>query len=208
MGETSVATSNSTAALAPSLLPARGSRTLQEVALVLAGTLVLYISAKISVPFYPVPMTLQTLAIMAIAAAYGLRLGTLTVLAYLGEGLAGLPVFTATPPAVAGPTYFLGATGGFLAGFVLLAIIVGYAADRGWDKSFVRLFGAMIVADVVVFALGVAWLAAFAHLGSKTGIGFPAAWANGAVPFLLGDLLKIALAAAFVPAVWSLVGKR
>ncbi len=207
-GGKSVQTNSQGAALAPSLLSSRGSRTLQEVALVLAGTLVLYISAKIAVPFYPVPMTLQTLAVMAIAAAYGQRLGTLTVLAYLGEGLAGLPVFTATPPAVAGPRYFLGATGGFLAGFVLLALIVGYAADRGWDRSPFRLFGVMIVADVVVFALGVTWLAAFAHLGSKTGIGFSAAWANGAAPFLLGDLLKIALAAALVPAVWGLVGKR
>jgi biotin transport system substrate-specific component len=195
-------------ALAPTLLSTRGDRALKELLLVLAGTLVLYVSAKISVPFYPVPMTLQTLAVMAIAAAYGQRLGTLTVLAYLGEGLAGMPVFTATPPAIAGPMYFLGATGGFLAGFVLLALIVGYAADRGWDRSFVRLFGAMIVADIVVFALGVTWLAAFAHLGSKTGIGFSAAWANGAVPFLLGDLLKIALAAALVPAVWNLIGKR
>lgn len=193
------------AALAPSLIAARGSRTLQEVLLVLGGTLVLYISAKVSVPFYPVPMTLQTLAVMAIAAAYGQRLGTLTVLAYLGEGLAGLPVFTSTPPAVAGPLYFLGSTGGFLAGFILLALIVGYAADRGWDRSFVRLFGAMIVADVVVFAMGFVWLAAFAHLGSKTGLGFSTAWAKGVVPFLLGDLLKIVLAAAALPAAWGLI---
>lgn len=196
------------AALAPTLLSTRGDRALQETALVLVGTLVLYISAKISVPFYPVPMTLQTLAVMAIAAAYGMRLGTMTVVAYLAEGFAGLPVFTATPPLAAGPLYFLGATGGFLAGFVLLALIVGYAADRGWDRSPFRLFGAMIAADVVVFALGFVWLAAFAHLGSKTGLGLAGAWANGVVPFVLGDLLKIALAALLVPAVWGLVGAK
>ena len=91
------------AALAPALIAARGSRTLQEVALVLIGTAVLVASAKIFVPFYPIPMTLQTLAVMAIAAAYGTRLGTLTVLAYLADGLVGLPVFTWTPPAIAGP---------------------------------------------------------------------------------------------------------
>src|SRR5262249_25696265 len=142
------------AALAPTLLPARGDRTLQETALVLVGTALLVVSAKVSVPFYPVPMTLQTLAVVAIAAAYGMRLGTLTVLAYLAEGLIGLPVSPSPPPAAAGPLYFLGPTGGFLAGFILLALIVGYAADRGWDRSFVRLFGAMIAADAVVFILG------------------------------------------------------
>lgn len=195
-------------ALAPSLLSASASRAIQEAVLVLLGTAVIYISGKISVPFYPVPMTLQTLAVMAIAAAYGQRLGTMTVLAYLAEGAVGIPVFTATPPAVAGLTYFLGPTGGFLAGFIPLALIVGYAGDRGWDKSFVRLFGAMIVADIVVFALGFIWLAAFAHLGAKTGLGFSTAWAKGVVPFLLGDLLKIALAAAALPAAWGLLGRR
>jgi len=196
------------AALAPTLLPARGDRTLQETALVLAGTALLVISAKISVPFYPVPMTLQTLAVMAIAAAYGLRLGTMTVVAYLAEGLVGLPVFTATPPAAAGPLYFLGPTGGFLVGFIALALIVGYAADRGWDRSFARLFGAMIAADVVVFILGFAWLALFAQAGSHTGIGFAGAWTYGVMPFLLGDLLKIALAAALVPATWGLIARK
>jgi len=196
------------AALAPTLLPARGDRTLQETALVLAGTALLVISAKISVPFYPVPMTLQTLAVMAIAAAYGLRLGTMTVVAYLAEGLVCLPVFTATPPAAAGPLYFLGPTGGFLVGFIALALIVGYAADRGWDRSFARLFGAMIAADVVVFILGFAWLALFAQAGSHTGIGFAGAWTYGVMPFLLGDLLKIALAAALVPATWGLIARK
>ncbi|HVY21322.1 MAG TPA: biotin transporter BioY [Bauldia sp.] len=195
------------AALAPSLLSGRSSA-VQELILVLAGTAVLYISGKISVPFYPVPMTLQTLAVMAIAAAYGMRLGTLTVLAYLAEGAVGIPVFTATPPAIAGLTYFLGPTGGFLAGFIPLAVIVGYAADRGWDRSPVRLFGAMLVADVVLFALGFLWLALFAHVGQHTGLGFASAFKNGVVPFVLGDLLKIALASALVPAVWGLVGKR
>jgi biotin transport system substrate-specific component len=195
-------------ALAPSLLPARIDRTLGEAILVLAGTAILVISAKVSVPFYPVPMTLQTLAVMAIAAAYGMRLGTMTVVAYLVEGFVGLPVFTATPPAAAGPLYFLGPTGGFLAGFILLALIVGYAADRGWDRSFPRLFAAMIAADVVVFALGFAWLASFAQAGGHTGIGLANAWKFGVAPFLFGDLLKIALAAALLPAVWGLIGSR
>ncbi len=197
------------AALAPTLLSTRGNRALQELVLVLAGTLVLYASAKIFVPFFPIPMTLQTLAVMAIAAAYGQRLGTLTVLAYLAEGAVGIPVFTYTPPAIAGLGYFLGPTGGFLIGFILLALIVGYAADRGWDRSPLRLFAAMLVADVVVFAVGFAWFAWGAHMASgAVGAGVSIAWAKGIAPFILGDLLKIALAAALVPAIWGVAARR
>jgi len=196
-------------ALAPSLIGGRIGQTAEDVLLALAGTVLLAISAKIKVPFYPVPMTLQTLAVMAIAAAYGLRLGVITVLAYLGEGLLGLPVFTNTPPAVAGPTYFLGPTSGFLAGFVVLALIVGYAVDRGWDRSVPRLFAALLVADAAVFALGFDWLAVFLPLpGGGMGIGAAKAFAGGVTPFLLGDLLKVVLVALAVPAVWALVSPK
>lgn len=197
--------SNSTA-LAPTLMPLAGNRAIQGIILVLAGTALIAIAAKIKVPFFPVPMTLQTLAIILIAATYGFRLGTLTVLAYLAEGFFGLPVFTNTPPAVAGPAYFLGTTGGFLAGFVLLAMIVGYAADRGWDRSIPRLFGAIFVGEIALFALGFAWLAWFATLSSgAVGLGADTALAAGVTPFIWGDLLKSALAAFLVPAAWSLV---
>jgi biotin transport system substrate-specific component len=197
------------AALVETLLPEGVARAIGAVILVLAGTAVLAISAKIKVPFWPVPMTLQTLAVLAIGAAYGSRLATITVVAYLAEGLAGIPVFTNTPPAFAGPAYFLGPTGGFLIGFVLAAAIVGYAADRGWSRSFIKLFGAMIVADVVVFALGFVWLAWFATLSSgATSLGIATAFSAGVAPFLLGDLLKIVLAALAVPAVWELVERK
>jgi biotin transport system substrate-specific component len=193
-------------ALAVAVWPAGANRLVRAIALVLAGTVVLAVSAKISVPFYPVPMTLQTFAIMALAAAYGSRLAVATVIAYLAEGLAGIPVFAG---AGAGPAYVLGPTGGFLAGFIALAFIVGIAADRGWDRSIPKLFAAMIVADVVVFVLGVAWLAWFAQLSSgATGIGAASAFTNGVAPFVLADLLKIALAALAVPAAWRLVEGR
>lgn len=199
-------TNTSTAALAPSLIASRGTSAIGEAAIVMLASLVLVISAKVFVPFFPVPMTLATLAVMAIAAAFGMRLGLLAVLAYLGEGLAGLPVFTYTPPAVAGPLYLLGPTGGFLAGYIVLAVIVGAAADRGWDRSPVKLFAAMIVADAVLFAMGFAWFAGFAHLSSgAVGAGAAIAWAKGVQPFILGDLLKIVLAAAAVPAVRGVI---
>jgi biotin transport system substrate-specific component len=198
----------STRALAPSLLGTT-SRTAQEVVLVLTGTLALIIAAKIKVPFYPVPMTLQTLAVMAIAVTFGLRLGVTTVLAYLAEGALGVPVFTNTPPLAAGPAYVLGPTGGFLAGFIALAVIAGYAADRGWSRSIPKLLAALLIGDLITMVLGFGWLAGFAQLPTgAVGIGMAGAWANGVAPFIPGDLLKIALVGFAVPAAWSLLGER
>jgi biotin transport system substrate-specific component len=181
----------------------------QAIVLALVGTAVLAVSAKIKVPFYPVPMTLQTFAVMALAAAYGSRLAVITVLLYLFEGALGLPVFTNTPPEVASPAYFLGPTGGFLIAFIALAWIVGTAADHGWDRSIPKLFAAMIAADLVVFAIGFAWLAWFAVVSNGgTGIGLANAFKFGVAPFLLADLLKIALAALAVPAAWTTLTRR
>ncbi len=195
--------------LAVALWPERTSNIVKAVTLVIAGTLLLTLSAKIKVPFWPVPQTLQTFAVMAIAAAYGWRLGVITVVAYLAEGFLGLPVFTNTPPALAGPGYFLGTTGGFLIGFIPAAFIIGYAADRGWDRSVARMAASMLVADAVVMILGFTWLAGFAFLSSGAhGVGMAGAWAGGVAPFLLGDAIKIALAACLVPAGWALLGRR
>lgn len=197
------------AALAETLLPEGAARIITAILLVIAGTMVLAISAKIKVPFYPVPMTLQTLAVPLIAAAYGSRLGVITILAYLAEGVLGLPVFTNTPPQIAGPAYFLGPTGGYLVGYIAAAWIVGAAADRGWSNSFPKLFSAMLLGAIVIFACGFLWLAWFATLSSgATGLGVAAAFTGGVAPFILGDLLKIVLAAAAVPAVWRLVEPR
>jgi len=192
-------------ALAETLLPEGALRLISAVLLVVAGTLVLAIAAKIKVPFYPVPITLQTLGILAIAATYGSRLAVITVLAYLAQGAMGLPIFTNTPPAVAGPAYFLGPTGGFLLGFVVMAWIVGTAADRGWGQSFPKLLGAMVAAEVVMMALGFVWLAWFATLSSgDSGLGLAGAFSAGIAPFVIGDILKVLLAAAAVPAIWRL----
>lgn len=200
---------SSRAALVESLASTRLRRAIVAILLVLAGTAVITISAKVKVPFYPVPVTLQTLAIMAIAASYGSRLAVVTVLAYLVEGALGLPVFTNTPPLVAGPAYLLGPTGGFLAGFVVVAAVVGYAADKGWDRSIARLFAAMIVGEVAMMTLGFVWLAWFATLSSgASGLGAEAAFSAGVAPFLLGDLLKIALVALALPACWGLLDTR
>lgn len=204
-----MSTGTSSRALATAVWPQHVSRAVQAVVLVLAGTAILAISAKVEVPFWPVPMTLQTLAVLLIGAAYGSRLATATVVAYIAEGMFGLPVFANTPPAVAGPLYMLGPTAGFIMSWVLVAAIVGFASDRGWDRSPVRLGAAMLVAIVVQFTLGFAWLAWFAHLpNGAAGIGMAHAFAGGVAPFLLGDALKVVLAALVIPASWSLVGQR
>jgi len=168
--------------------------------LALAGSLVLAVSAKAKVPFYPVPMTLQTLAVMAIVAAYGLRLGTATIALYLVEGALGLPVFTGTPEKGIGLVYMMGPTGGYLAGYIVAAPIVGLAVERGWSRKPFRLFGAMFLADAAVFALGIAWL------GALMGWDKPILdW--GLYPFVLGDLVKVALAASGIAALDALIAR-
>lgn len=166
------------------------------------GIALITISAKVQVPFWPVPMTLQTLAIAGIAAAYGLRLGLATVVAYLAAGYMGAPVFAG--PA-AGPLYFAGPTAGFLAGFVVMTAIVGYVADRVRSESFFKLLGAMIVGDIALFALGFVWLGYFFVTGSGATLGGDFAWAKGVQPYILGDIVKMVLAAAAVPAISALM---
>ncbi|MGE0232499.1 MAG: biotin transporter BioY [Flavobacteriaceae bacterium] len=171
------------------------ARLLRNVVLVLAGTALIAISSKIMVPFWPVHMTMQTAVIMIIAAAYGWRLGTLTVLAYLAEGAMGLPVFTGTPAKGLGIAYMMGSTGGYLVGFVALAFIVGWFAERGFDRRPVMLTGAMLVGQVIMYALGIYWL------GSLFGWDKPILeW--GLYPFMLAEAVKIALAVATVTLGW------
>jgi biotin transport system substrate-specific component len=181
-------------------VPQEGAgRWAMQVALAVLGSLILWASAKISVPFWPVPMTLQTGAVALIAAAYGSRLGLVTVLLYLAEGAIGLPVFEGTPLKGIGLSYMLGTTGGYLVGFVAAAAIVGWFAERGIDRNPFLLFAAMICGDVAVFVLGFVWLAGFAMLpNGAQGIGAAAAFTAGVLPFVLGDLVKLALAAALV----------
>ncbi len=187
--------------LADILWPSTGAplaSALRVALLVLAGTALLAISAKVQVPLPLVPMTMQTLVVLMIGAAYGWKLGSATVLAYLAEGMMGLPVFAGVG---AGPAYMLGGTGGFLAGFVVAAFIVGWLAERGWDRSIVRLFAAMAVGHVVILAMGWAWL------GFGLGLGATKAWVVGVLPFLAGSVVKNALGALLVPQVMRLVDR-
>jgi len=177
----------------------RAARLAMQFGLALGGTLLLTLSAKTKVVLGPVDMNLQTLAVLLIASAFGLRLGLATLMLYLAEGAMGLPVFQSTPEKGIGIAYMLGSTGGYLAGFVVMAAIAGWAADRGFDRNPVKLLGAFLVAEAIMMAMGFAWLSGL--------IGAEKAWQFGVVPFIVPDLVKVALAAASVPAVWSLIKK-
>ncbi len=177
----------------------RNARLATQFGLAVLGTLLLTLSAKTKVVFGPVDMSLQTLAVILIAAAFGLRLGLTTLLLYMAEGAAGLPVFQSTPEKGIGLVYMLGTTGGYLAGFVVMAAIIGWAADRGWDRNVLKFFGIVVIADAIMLAMGFGWLSAL--------IGVEKGWQFGVTPFIAPDLIKAALAAALVPAVWSLISR-
>lgn len=127
--------------------------------LAIGATVILALSAKTRVVLGPVDLSLQTLAVLVIGATFGMRLGVATLLLYMAEGAMGLPVFQGTPEKGIGFAYMMGPTGGYLLGFVAMAAIAGWAADRGWDRSPLKLGGAMLFAEMVMMALGFAWLA-------------------------------------------------
>jgi biotin transport system substrate-specific component len=182
--------------LVAALWPQTDYRLLRIATIVIVGTLLLTVSAKVQVPFWPVPMTMQTFVVLCLGAALGSRLGTLTVAAYLLEGAIGLPVFAGTPEKGIGLAYMAGPTGGYLIGFLAGALVTGWLAERGWDRSVPRLFVAMFIGHVVIFAFGVAWLSYL--------IGFEKAWLGGVAPFYAATLFKTALGAFLIPAVWRL----
>ncbi|KIC40689.1 Na+/H+ antiporter [Ruegeria sp. ANG-R] len=171
-----------------SALPAIGALSpAGQITRVVIGILLLTASAKVQVPFWPVPMTLQVAAVMAIAAAFGMRLGSATVIGYMVAGAVGLPVFAGTPEKGIGLAYMMGGTGGYLLGFVVASFIVGWAADH---LRKLLLVPVMLAGLAVIYALGLGWLAQFVPADKVLVYGFS--------PFILGDLVKIALAAVLV----------
>ena len=168
---------------------------LRALVLMVIGTGLLTVSAKVQVPLPFVPMTLQTLVVLMIGASYGWRLGGATVALYLAEGAMGMPVFAGTPPLPAGIGYFMGPTGGFLFGFLAAAIVTGFMAERGWDRSLLRIVVMMTVGHALIFAFGLAQLSLV--------MPFAKAWTVGAAPFVAATLVKTALAVALMQAAWS-----
>ena len=191
--------------IADFLLPIRvgermGSR-VRHVALIVLGALLIYLTARIvfPVPGSPVPVTGQTFGVLLVGGALGFRRGVASVALYVLIGLIGLPFFA---EGKGGVNVILGASGGYIVGFVLAAAIVGRLAELGWDRRIIGAIGAMIVGEIAIYLIGVPWLMAVAHLDLATGI------AKGLTPFIVGDAIKLLLAAAAFPAAWWVVGRR
>jgi biotin transport system substrate-specific component len=182
--------------------PAAGAlRRVEQALLVVAGILILAAAAKmkIPVPGSPVPVTMGTFAVLGIGAAYGPRLGLVTILGYMIVGALGFDVFANSSATVNGIEYMMGGTGGYLAGYVLATLALGWLARRGWDRSVGWMALAMLIGNALIYVPGLLWL------GHLYGWDKPIlAW--GLTPFLIGDALKLALAALLLPMAWKFVG--
>ncbi|WP_342075366.1 biotin transporter BioY [Yoonia sp. SS1-5] len=180
--------------------PSEGSALrIKQVAMVVLGIAVLAIAAKIKIPMWPVPITMGTFAVLTIGAAYGPRLGFATIFGYMIIGALGFDVFAGSSAESNGLTYMMGGTGGYLVGYVLATLALGWAARAGWDRSVLLMAAAMLIGNVLIYLPGLAWL------GTLYGWDQPIlAW--GLTPFLIGDALKLGLAALLVPGLWKLFG--
>ena len=187
--------------LVETLWPAQDTQALmRSVLLAVIGSAILALSARVNVPFYPVPLSMQTFAVLVIGAAYGWKLGLATVLLYLAEGAVGLPIFANTPERGIGLAYMFGPTGGYLIGFAVAAALIGWLCERGWDRTFTWLVAAMFLGHIIILAYGMTWLA--------SQIGIEKAWAFGITPFYLATILKTLLGAAFIKGAWSFAERR
>ena len=179
-----------------SLLPLKGVNTsIRNIFLVLFGTLLLTVSSKIQVHFWPVPMTMQTFVVLIIAMAYGWKLSFLTLLAYLMEGALGLPVFAKG----GGLLYLTGPTAGYLYGMTIAAAVIGYFADLGYGKSIIKCIMPLLLGTIIIFICGIGYLSSI--------IGFEKAIVAGLLPFIPSELFKIALAVFIIPTIWKYIQK-
>jgi len=167
----------------------------KNIALVLFGTLLLTISSKVQVPFWPVPMTMQTFIVFIIGMAYGWRLAFFTLVAYLIEGALGLPVFAKG----GGLLYLIGPTAGYLYGMVIAAGVIGFLAERGYNDSYIKSLISLIIGTIIIFVLGVG------YLGSV--IGYDKALVGGLYPFMPSEFFKIGLAVVLIPSITRYINK-
>jgi biotin transport system substrate-specific component len=172
-----------------------------DTAVVVAASLLLALSAKVSVPFYPVPLTMQTFVVIGLGLALGRWRGLAAVLLYLAEGAAGLPVFAGTPEKGIGIAYIVGPTGGYLLGYVPAVLLAGFLAGRGWDRRPLSAMAAGLLAGAVIYIPGLLWL------GAVIGFDKPVLQ-YGLYPFIVGDVVKAALAAILFPAAWKALEGR
>jgi biotin transport system substrate-specific component len=177
-----------------------GSR-LRHVALIAVGAALIFASSRvvIPVPGSPVPITGQTFGVLLVGGALGFRRALMSVALYVLIGLIGLPFFA---EGKGGVQVLQGTNGGYIVGFIVAGSLVGRLAELGWDRRIAGALGAMVIGNIVIYLFGVPWLMYVAHLDLPTGI------AKGLTPFLLGDAIKLILAAAAFPVAWWVVGRR
>jgi biotin transport system substrate-specific component len=183
---------------------------LRAIALALFGSLLVAACAQVSIPMIPVPMTLQTLAVLTVGGAYGARLGAFTLALYALEGVSGLPVFANGQAGVFLPDGTPIASGGYIIGFVIAAGLVGYLCQRGWDRNAFKMFAAMLLGAAIIYVPGLIWLATwFVETKGMAWNDAPmAAVTGGLVNFIWGDVIKAILAALAFPATWLAVDRR
>lgn len=192
------------ATLSDAVLGRRADRTwVRDAMLIVLFSGFVALTARISIPlpFTPVPVTGQTLGVLLCGAVLGWRRGALALALYLVEGAMGLPVWAPSATLLPGIGRLLGPTGGYLWAYPFAAALVGLLAERGWDRRFALAALAMVLGNVVIYAFGVAWLALFYSTIQQ-------ALLTGLVPFVAGDLLKIAVAAVVLPGAWKLVRRK
>lgn len=191
-------------ALAPAIARPKtaSSRAAFDVISIVAGSLIVAGLAQISINlhFTPVPITGQTLGVLLVGAGLGAWRGGAALLLYLAEGAAGAPFFAAHHHGVSSLAAS-SASGGYLWGFAAAALVVGFLAERGWDRNLGSSIGAMLIGEVIIYAFGVPWLAAALHVGANK------AYEYGLYPFIIGDAIKLAIVAGLLPAAWALVKK-
>ena len=179
----------------------KSTNALRFVVLAFAGSLLIALSSKVQIPFYPVPMTMQTFVILGLSMALGWRLAGATLALYLLEGTLGLPVFAGSPEKGIGLAYMMGSTGGYLLGFLVAAVTCGWLGEKGWDRNVFKTAAAMFIGNALIYIPGILWL------------GFIFGWDKpiiewGLTPFILGDITKIALATAVLPLAWKFLNKK
>lgn len=186
--------------LADAIGPREGTALrVKQAVLVVLGIVALAVAAKIKVPMWPVPITMGTFAVLSIGTAYGARLGLVTMMGYLLVGALGFDVFAGSSAEKYGLEYMMGGTGGYLVGYVLATLLLGTLATRGWDRSFIWMAVALVLANAIIYVPGLLWL------GQLFGWDKPILqW--GLTPFLVGDAIKLVLAAVLMPVLWKLVG--
>jgi biotin transport system substrate-specific component len=182
----------------------RSNELVRDLVLVVCGGALVAGLAQISIPWYPVPFTGQTLGVLLVGGVLGSKKGALALALYFIVGALGAPIFTDQS---GGWDIISGATGGYIIGFIVAAAAVGWLAERGADRRVMSMIGALLLGNILIYAFGVPWLATWDPAGDGVAFGWAQAYKTGVQPFILGDLVKLAFAASLLPAGWALLQK-